>query len=167
MYTIFLQVVNSHIHLILMTIPKFQKAILRWYKMNRRDMPWRETKNPYKILVSEIMLQQTQVSRVLQKYQEFLSAFPTITALARAKKPEVLRVWSGLGYWRRALCLQENAKKILREHKGIFPKDPEALDALPGIGHYTARALACFAFNNDDAFLDTNIRKVFLHFFFA
>lgn len=146
-----------------MTILEFQKAILDWYKTNRRDMPWRNTKDPYKILVSEIMLQQTQVSRVLLKYKEFLEAFPTLESLAKASDQKLLKIWQGLGYWRRARYLKQIAQHIGSKS---FPKDPHILDQLPGIGHYTARALACFAFQNHEAFLDTNIRRVYLHFFF-
>lgn len=129
-------------------------------------MPWRETKDPYKILVSEVMLQQTQVQRVLPKYQEFLKTFPTLQSLAVAKDRKLLRVWQGLGYWKRALSLKKAAKKIIKNHKEEFPQSPEALEKLPGIGPYTAGAVACFAFLNKDAFLDTNIRRVYLHFFF-
>lgn len=129
-------------------------------------MPWRNTHDPYKILVSEVMLQQTQVARVLPKYKEFLRVFPTLTILARARIKRILQVWKGLGYWRRAIFLRETARRILKEYKGKFPWDPKILETLPGIGHYTARALACFAFGNAEAFLDTNIRRVYLHFFF-
>jgi len=150
-----------------MAIPQFQKKILSWYKKNRRDMPWRRTQDPYRILVSEIMLQQTQVSRVLPKYKEFLKEFPTIQSLAKASDRKLLKVWSGLGYWRRAKFLKETARVISKKYKGEFPKDPKVLETLPGIGHYTARAVVCFAFNNQDAFLDTNIRRLYLHFFFS
>ena len=149
-----------------MTIAEFEKKILSWYRKNRRDLPWRNTKDPYKILVSEVMLQQTQVSRVLTKYPEFLQAFPTLKALAKAPQRKLLKVWSGLGYWRRALFLQRACAIILKQHKGIFPKDPKLLERLPGIGRYTARALSCFAFDTTGAFLDTNIRRVYIHFFF-
>jgi A/G-specific adenine glycosylase len=112
------------------------------------------------------MLQQTQVARVLPKYKEFLEAFPSLRILARAKTNRVLQVWSGLGYWRRALYIQETAKKILKERGGKFPKHAKLLETCPGIGRYTARAIACFAFGNAEAFLDTNIRRVYLYFFF-
>lgn len=146
-----------------MNIAQFQKKILDWYKKNRRDLPWRNTKDPYKILVSEIMLQQTQISRVLPKYEEFLKAFPTLEALARSSNKKLLKVWTGLGYWRRAKFLKETAKILT---KGKFPQNPKELEKLPGIGPYTARAVACFAFNHCEPFLDTNIRRVYLHFFF-
>ncbi|MBI3255467.1 MAG: A/G-specific adenine glycosylase [Candidatus Andersenbacteria bacterium] len=150
-----------------MTIPAFQKHILGWYAKNQRSMPWRQTRDPYKILVSEIMLQQTQVSRVIPKYKEFLAAFPTVQALAKAPEKKLLKVWAGLGYWRRARFLKETAKAVVKNHAGKFPKIPTELIELPGIGPYTAGALSCFAFNNPQAFIDTNIRRVYLHFFFA
>ncbi|MCH7552226.1 A/G-specific adenine glycosylase, partial [Patescibacteria group bacterium] len=149
-----------------MTISKFQKLILTWHKKNKRDMPWRETRDPYKILVSEIMLQQTQVTRVLPKYKEFLKEFPTLNSLAKASDKNLLRTWQGLGYWKRALSLKKTAQIIQKEYKGKFPKEPSLLIKLPGVGPYTAGAVACFAFLNKDAFLDTNIRRVYLHFFF-
>ncbi|MBI2642016.1 MAG: A/G-specific adenine glycosylase [Candidatus Wildermuthbacteria bacterium] len=154
-----------------MTISAFQQTILSWYKTNRRDLPWRNTKDPYRILVSEVMLQQTQVARVIPKYKEFLKAFPTLESLAKASDKKLLKTWAGLGYWRRALNLKEAAKQLvshdvknLRSWK--FYTVPEQLDKLPGIGPYTAHALACFAFGSTEAFLDTNIRRVYLHFFF-
>lgn len=149
-----------------MTIRSFQKLILDWYKKNRRPMPWRKTRDPYKILVSEIMLQQTQVPRVIPKYKEFLATFPTVQKLAAAPDKKLLAVWSGLGYWRRARFLKETAKAVVKNHDGKFPHTPQELEKLPGIGPYTAGALACFAFNNPNAFVDTNIRRVYLHFFF-
>ena len=135
-----------------MDIKKFQRIILDWYRENRRDLPWRNTKDPYKILVSEIMLQQTQVSRVLPKYKEFLQTFPTLEALAKAPDKKLLKVWSGLGYWRRAKYLKETAR-ILLGARAVNSQTfgislPERLETLPGIGPYTARALACFAFGN-------------------
>jgi A/G-specific adenine glycosylase len=145
-----------------MTISQFQRKILKWYEKNGRDMPWRRTRDPYKILVSEVMLHQTQVSRVVPKYKEFLKEFPTIQALAKTPDKKLLRVWSGLGYWRRAKNLKESAKYL--ETK--FPSNPEELEKLPGIGPYTAKAVTCFAFDNNEAFIDTNIRRVYLHFFF-
>jgi len=158
-----------------MTIAKFQKTILDWYKENRRDplnrvrgrLPWRRTRDPYKILVSEIMLQQTQISRVLPKYKEFLKEFPTLEELAKTSDKKLLNIWAGLGYWKRAKRLKETAKVILKKYRGKFPKEPDLLETLPGIGPYTARALACFSFGSKEAFLDTNIRRVYLHFFFG
>ena len=149
-----------------MTIPTFQRKILAWYQKNGRDLPWRKTRDPYSILVSEIMLQQTQVSRVIPKYEEFLKTFPTVQALAKAREGKLLTVWSGLGYWRRARFLKEAAKDIVKNHGGKFPKTPAELQTLPGIGPYTAGAVACFAFGSTEPFIDTNIRRVYLHFFF-
>lgn len=148
------------------SIQKFQHTIFSWYTANRRDLPWRRTHNPYRIMVSEIMLQQTQVSRVLPKYKEFLQAFPNPKALAKSNDAELLQIWSGLGYWRRARFLKEACIKITKDYDGKFPKDTQILRRLPGIGPYTAGAISCFAFHNTEAFIDTNIRRVYLHFFF-
>lgn len=150
-----------------MTIPRFQKKILTWYLKNKRDFPWRKTSNPYYILVSEIMLQQTQISRVLPKYKEFLCEFPNLKKLSLSSNKKLFQLWKGLGYWRRALFLREAAKTILNQYKGKFPKEAALLERLPGIGHYTARALLCFGFKHEEAFLDTNIRRIYLHFFFS
>lgn len=148
------------------TVTAFQKAVLAYHHANPRPMPWRETRDPYRILVSEIMLQQTQVERVRAKYAEFLAAFPTVFGLAAAPLPEVLRVWQGLGYNRRALALKRCAEEIAERFAGQFPTTIEELEALPGIGPYTARAVATFAFGAADPFIETNIRTVFIHFFF-
>ncbi len=144
-------------------VKQFQQEILLWFSKNNRDLPWRQTRDPYKILVSEVMLQQTQVSRVIPKYQEWLAAFPTIEDLAKAKTSEVLRLWSGLGYNRRALYLQKTAKIIVEKYTGVFPQDEKGLLSLPGIGEYTARAVLCFARNKQVAVVDTNVRKVIIH----
>lgn len=145
----------------------FRRKVLDFYKKSGRHyLPWRKTKNPYRILVSEIMLQQTQVDRVIPKYKEFLKRFPTVKKLAQATLPEVLQLWSGLGYNRRARMLHEAAKKIINKHKGRFPKSVTELEALPGVGHYTARAVAAFAYNEPVVMIETNIRSVFLHEFF-
>src|SRR3989338_3185363 len=117
-----------------MTIPEFQKHILSWYKTHRRSLPWRNTKDPYKILVSEVMLQQTQVTRVIPKYEEFLKAFPTLKILANVSDKALLKVWNGLGYWRRARFLKQVAQRILKACEGTFPHDPKTLETLPGIG---------------------------------
>lgn len=137
-----------------------QRALLVWFAANRRELPWRQTRDPYRILVSEIMLQQTQVDRVVPKYLAFLEAFPSLEALANASTGEVIRLWAGLGYNRRAVNLQRAARAVLEEHGGQFPRSVEALLRLPGIGPYTAGAVACFAFEQDVAFVDTNIRRV-------
>lgn len=146
-----------HIHLQLWEI---QTTLLDWFRTNGRNLPWRNTRDPYRVLVSEIMLQQTQVDRVKPKYQAFLEQFPTLEALAAAAPGDVIRAWAGLGYNRRALNLQRTAQAVLNEHNGQFPQTPPELQALPGIGPYTAGAVACFAFERDVAFMDTNIRRV-------
>ena len=149
-----------------MNIADFQRLILDWGRDNRRDMPWRDTRDPYKILVSEVMLQQTQVSRVLPKYETFLREFPTPEALASSSQASLLRTWQGLGYWNRALRLRDAARMVVNEFAGQFPCDPATLMKLPGVGPYTAGAVACFAFGSAEPFLDTNIRRVYLFFFF-
>lgn len=142
------------------TLPAMQQAVLAWFAQHGRDLPWRNTRDPYHILVSEVMLQQTQVDRVLPKYHAFLAAFPILDALAAAPTADVIRQWAGLGYNRRAVNLQRTARAILSEHGGQFPRTVAELRQLPGIGAYTAGAVACFAFEQDVAFLDTNIRRV-------
>jgi A/G-specific adenine glycosylase len=136
-----------------------REALLGWFASSARDLPWRRTRDPYAILVSEVMLQQTQVDRVIPKYHAFLEQFPTLSALADAPTSEVIRMWAGLGYNRRAVNLQRTARAV-REAGGTFPRDIPGLLALPGIGPYTAGAVACFAFEQDVAFMDTNIRRV-------
>ena len=137
-----------------------RRAIRRWYRTNARDLPWRRTSDPYRILVSEIMLQQTQVDRVVPKYRAFLARFPTLRALARAPLADVLRAWSGLGYNARAKRLWECAKVIVATHAARVPSDIETLRALPGIGPYTASAVASFAFDAREAVVDVNVRRV-------
>lgn len=148
------------------TVKAFRKLILAHHHATPRPMPWRETRDPYCILISEIMLQQTQVERVKAKYAEFLAAFPTLAALAAAPLPQVLQVWQGLGYNRRALALKRCAEEIVERFAGKFPATIEELESLPGIGPYTARAVAAFAFGAVEPFIETNIRTVFIHFFF-
>lgn len=138
----------------------FQKKILDWYTENKRDLPWRTTREPYRILLSEIMSQQTQLPRVVVKYNVWLAKFPTVESLANAKLSEVLQYWSGLGYNRRALHLKKTAEVISEKYNGKFPQTENELRALPGIGKYTARAVLCFAFNHQIAVVDTNVRKV-------
>ena len=130
-------------------------------------MPWRKTKDPYKILVSEVMLQQTQVERVKPFYKNFLERFPTAHALAKAPLEDVLKAWQGLGYNRRAKMLQSTAKVVVEQYRSKFPKDIARLEELPGIGPYTARAIAALAFNQDAILLETNTRTAILHHFFA
>lgn len=137
-----------------------QEHLLAWYSDNYRRLPWRETRDPYKILVSEVMLQQTQAERVVPKYHEFLSRFPSLEALADAPASEVIRAWAGLGYNRRALNLQRACRAVVERYGGVMPSDPDELATLPGIGPYTAGAIACFAFEQDVGFVDTNIRRV-------
>lgn len=140
-------------------ITNMHQLLLAWYKKAQRDLPWRKTQDPYAIVLSEVMLQQTQVDRVIPKWHAWLAAFPTWQALARAKTASVLKAWSGLGYNRRALMLQKLAGTI--EERGSFPKDEESMRALPGIGPYTAGAVAAFAFRiKGSAPVDTNIDRV-------
>jgi len=147
-------------------VDAFQDKIFSWWRHNRRDLPWRHTRDPYKVLVSEVMLQQTQVIRVLPKYEEFLYFFPDIASLALAKKAKVLKIWKGMGYNRRALYLHEAAQRIDRDYYGDFSQQEKELVTLPGVGTYTARALLVFAFKKHIAFVDTNICRVITHFFF-
>ncbi len=135
-------------------------AILRWYLANRRDLPWRRTRDPYAIWVSEIMLQQTRVETAIPFYDRFLSRFPTVEALARARESAVLAAWSGLGYYRRARNLRAAAAQVVREHAGRVPSDREALRALPGVGEYTAAAIASVAFGVPAAAVDGNVIRV-------
>ncbi|MCX8007839.1 MAG: A/G-specific adenine glycosylase [Coriobacteriia bacterium] len=145
---------------------QFREAVLEHYRQHGRDLPWRSTRDPYAILVSEVMLQQTQVSRVVPKYEEFLRAFPTVQALADAPLAEVLRVWSGLGYNRRAKALHEAARKILEEHGGTVPCSYAELRMLPGVGHATAAQVLAFAYGVPVPYLETNIRAALIHWFF-
>jgi A/G-specific adenine glycosylase len=141
-------------------IESFQRQILDWYNTFRRDLPWRDDPDPYHVLVSEIMLQQTQVDRVIPKYHAFLERFPTLHALAGAPTADVIREWQGLGYNRRALNLKRLAEVVVREHGGELPRTVEGLERLPGIGKYTARAVASFAFGMQVPVVDTNVRRV-------
>ena len=145
---------------------RFRDNILAHHRTNPRPMAWRETTDPYAILVSEIMLQQTQVERVQKKYAEFMAIFPDIAALSSAPLELLLRTWQGLGYNRRAIALQRCAQAIENVHGGVFPMTIAELEALPGIGPYTARAVAAFSFGIAEPLIETNIRTVFIHFFF-
>jgi A/G-specific adenine glycosylase len=144
----------------------FQEKIYGFYDAEGRALPWRKRVNPYRVLVSEIMLQQTQVDRVIGKYREFLAAFPDFASLAAAHNAKLLRIWSGLGYNRRALALRALAQKVMSDYTGRLPSDPALLIKLPGIGAYTAGAVSAFAFNKPVVFMDTNIRRVYIHEFF-
>lgn len=151
-----------------MSSPKFsqiRKRLLRWYDQNRRHLPWRRTQDPYAIWIAETMLQQTQVKTVLRYYRRFLNAFPTLKALDRAPREQVLALWSGLGYYRRAENLKKAARKIVRQHGGKIPQKFDDLRALPGVGPYTAGALMSIAFNQSYPALDGNARRVLARLF--
>ena len=147
-------------------ITAFRQLIYAHYQAHGRSLPWRETFDPYAILVSEIMLQQTQVDRVREKYREFLAAFSGFDQLARAELSQVLSAWQGLGYNRRAVSLRLCAQVVAERFAGMLPEDVGTLQTLPGIGSYTARAVAAFAFGVATPFIETNIRSVFIHQFF-
>ena len=144
----------------------FQKTIWEFYRKNKRDFPWRQTTDPYKILVSEVMLQQTQTDRVVRYYHTWLRRFPTIESLAKASFKQIYPCWMGLGYNRRAMALQKAAQKAISEYHGTLPKDVKLLEEFPGIGPYTAKAISSFAYNIPTACIETNIRRVFIHEFF-
>lgn len=151
-----------------MTIFSFRRAVWAYYRVHARsELPWRKTKDPYSILVSEIMLQQTQVPRVAEKYHEFIEAFPRVQALADAPFSEVLRVWSGMGYNRRAKYLHEAARVIVAEHGGSIPSGTAELLKIPGIGPYTASAIRVFSYNEPDVLIETNVRAAYIHHFFS
>lgn len=144
----------------------FRDTIYEYYRRHARDFPWRETDDPYRIMVSEIMLQQTQADRVIPKYKAWVKRFPTVNSLATARLRDVLALWQGLGYNRRAHALWRGAQLLVRDHHGRIPTQLTELDALPGIGKATACAITAFAFNQPVVFIETNIRTVFIHFFF-
>jgi A/G-specific adenine glycosylase len=147
-------------HLQAPEIAEIQQRLLGWYAGNARVLPWRLTRDPYRILVSEVMLQQTQVDRVIPYYERWLELFPTVDALAAAPTRDVISAWAGLGYNRRAVNLQRTARAVVETYAGEFPRTVPELIALPGIGPYTAGAIAAFAFEQDVAFVDTNMRRV-------
>ena len=138
----------------------FRRGLLRWYRRHGRDLPWRRTRDPYHVVVSEFMLQQTQVSRVEAYYHRFLERYPTIHALAAAPPAAVRESWEGLGYYRRATNLQRLAQAVVDQHAGVMPSDPVVLAKLPGVGRYTAGAVACFAYERVAATVDTNVARV-------
>lgn len=137
----------------------FGRTLLAWYGRNRRDLPWRKTRDPYRIWISEIMLQQTRVAAVLDHYRLFLEKFPNIRALGSASENSVLAAWSGLGYYRRARMLHQCAREIISKHRARFPRSSEELRALPGIGPYTAAAIASIAFDEPIAVVDGNVER--------
>jgi len=137
-----------------------RRALLAWFRRNARSLPWRRSRDPYAVWVSEVMLQQTQVATVIPYYQRFLDAFPTVTDLARAPLEQVLKLWSGLGYYRRARHLHQAAQELARSFAGVFPRGYEQIRSLPGIGDYTARALLSIAFDLPYTLLDGNVARV-------
>jgi len=145
----------------------FQRRLLRWYRSYGRDLPWRRTRDPYRILVSEVMLQQTQVERVLGYYGKFLRRYPTVDALASARPGEVREAWEGLGYYARAHNLHRAARHLTRRHAGAFPQSFEDVHALPGVGRSTTGALLSFAFHIDTPILDTNVMRLLSRVFMA
>jgi A/G-specific adenine glycosylase len=138
----------------------FQTRILTWFRAHQRDLPWRRSRDPYRIWVAEVMLQQTRIAAVMPYYQRFLERFPTVQSLARASEPEVLKLWSGLGYYSRACNLHRAARIIVTQHKGQFPTELDAALELPGIGHYTAAAVLSIAYDVPLAVLDGNVARV-------
>ncbi|MGH7527400.1 MAG: A/G-specific adenine glycosylase [Gemmatimonadales bacterium] len=139
---------------------EFRRRLLRWFRRHRRDLPWRQTRDPYHVIVSEFMLQQTQVSRVEAFYPRFLERYPTIESLALAPAALVRESWEGLGYYRRAANLHRLAQEVVRDHRGVVPADPAVLRGLPGVGRYTAGAVACFAYERATPAVDTNVARV-------
>ncbi len=148
------------------TITEFQKIIWQHYAAHGRLFDWRGADDPYKVFISEVMLQQTQTARVAVKYPVFIAEFPDFPSLANAALKDVLRAWQGMGYNRRGIYLHRTAGIIVNEHQGTLPNDPLLLEQLPGIGKATASSICAFAFNEPTIFIETNIRAVFLHFFF-
>jgi A/G-specific adenine glycosylase len=143
-------------------VPAVRQALVDWYEQDHRPFPWRKTSDPYEILISEVMSQQTQLGRVVDAWEAFLERWPTVEALAEADRSEVVGFWTdhSLGYNNRARYLHEAASQVVEEHGGSFPRDPDGLSELMGVGPYTANAVASFAFNNGDAVVDTNVKRV-------
>ncbi len=146
-------------------VRQFQRRLLRWYARHGRDLPWRHTRDPYRILVSEVMLQQTQVDRVLGYYERFLRRYPTIEALAASSEPQVREAWDGLGYYARARNLHRTARQVSSEFGGKLPDHADTIRRLPGIGRYTAGAVLSFAYQKDAAIVDTNAARVLTRVF--
>lgn len=147
------------------SVTAFQRRLLAWYAIHQRKLPWRKTRDPYRILVSEVMLQQTQVDRVEPKYREFLKRYPTVEALAEARAPELRRVWYPLGYNIRPFRLRGIARRAVRENRGRIPNTHEGLLAMDGIGRYTAGAVLSFAYQQDAAIVDTNVARLLSRYF--
>lgn len=146
---------------------QFVETVWKFYAQHKRDhLPWRQTHDPYHILVSELMLQQTQVDRVIPKYEAFVKRWSTAAALAKAPLSEVLTMWQGLGYNRRAKYLHECAQAVVIQYDGVFPAQESSLKELPGIGPYTASAICAFAYNQPVSLIETNVRQVFIYHFF-
>ncbi len=145
----------------------FRRRLLRWFRRHGRDLPWRRTRDPYHVVVSEFMLQQTQVSRVTEYYGRFLARYPTVEALAVAEPHAVREAWQGLGYYRRASNLHRLAQVVVDQHAGELPRDHEQLRALPGVGRYTAGAVATFAYEQATPAVDTNVSRVIRRVFVA
>jgi A/G-specific adenine glycosylase len=139
---------------------EFRRRLLRWFRRHGRDLPWRHTRDPYHVTVAEFMLQQTQVSRVEAYYHRFLERYPTVQSLAQSEPAMVREAWAGLGYYRRAANLHRLAKTVVAEHAGVIPADPERLLRLPGVGRYTAGAVASFAYERATPAIDTNVARV-------
>jgi A/G-specific adenine glycosylase len=148
------------------SLDAFRKTVYGLYRKNPRNLPWRKTRNPYRILVSEIMLQQTQAERVLAKYPRFIKTFPDFCSLQKASLSDVLHAWQGLGYNRRAIALKSIAGIVMEKYCGKLPEYEDELAGLPGIGKYSSAAISVFAFQRPAVLIETNIRRVFLHFFF-
>jgi A/G-specific adenine glycosylase len=145
----------------------FRQRLLAWFRANGRRLPWRRTRDPYRVLVSEVMLQQTQVDRVRSYYRSFLRTYPTVADLAAAKPERVREAWEGLGYYARARHLHAAAQRIVKDHDGRFPRRIEDLRTLPGIGRYTAGAVVSFAYGQAAPVLDTNVRRILTRVFVA
>jgi A/G-specific adenine glycosylase len=143
------------------SLAQFQKRLLQWFREHRRDLPWRASRDPYRVWVAEIMLQQTRIAAVLPYYERFFARFPDVESLAKAREEEVLRLWSGLGYYSRARNLHRAAKEIVLRHRGKFPRELDDALALPGIGRYTAAAVLSIAYDAPFAVLDGNVARVF------
>lgn len=146
---------------------EFIQLVWDYYYQHKRPMPWRDNTHPYWVVVSEIMLQQTQVNRVLEKFPVFIEQFPSFEVLAESSLGEVLQAWQGMGYNRRAKYLWQIAQKVIQEYDGILPDNPSLLVNFPGIGKATASSIVAFAYNKPTIFIETNIRRVYIHHFFS